>query len=66
MKSKSFVEFYYRFDLIKRFGKLCKFTDKSNNLRLFKLGGRIIWIHEMCLLWTNRVNVDPKFNTVDV
>jgi len=29
MKLKTFVEFYYRFDLIQRFGKLCRFTDKS-------------------------------------
>jgi hypothetical protein len=26
---KTFKEFYYRFDLIQRFGKLCKFTTKG-------------------------------------
>ena len=46
LKIRSFVQFYFRFDLVSRFGKLCLFKDEE---------GRELCAHEMCLLWSNRV-----------
>ncbi|CAD8043958.1 unnamed protein product [Paramecium primaurelia] len=57
LKIRSFVQFYFRFDLVSRFGKLCLFKDKE---------GREICSHEMCLLWSNRVQVDYNTMLVDI
>lgn len=57
LKIRSFVQFYFRFDLVSRFGKLCLFKDKE---------GREICSHEMCLLWSNRVGVNYTEMTVDI
>lgn len=57
LRIKSFVSFYFRFDLVGRFGKLCIFRGTD---------GRQIGSHEMCILWSNRVLIDYDSGYVDV
>jgi hypothetical protein len=61
VRIKSFVEFYFRFELTTRFGKLCLFRVQDVNNNQID-----IYAHEMCLLWTNTVVVDYETRRVDV
>lgn len=45
---KDFMNSYYRYEPIKKFGELCLFIDDD---------GKEIAAHEMCLLWSNRVSI---------
>lgn len=45
---KDFMNSYYRYEPIKKFGELCLFVDDD---------GKEIAAHEMCLLWSNRVSI---------
>lgn len=60
VRIKSFVEFYFRFELTTRFGKLCLF-------RLYDTEGNPmdLYAHEMCLLFSNYVEVSHETRIVN-
>ena len=61
VRIKSFVEFYFRFELTTRFGKLCLFRLNDSET------GNVVdlYAHEMCLLWSAYVGVDHETRRVD-
>ena len=54
VRIKSFVEFYFRFELTTRFGKLCLFRLQDTETGLTS----DLYAHEMCLLWSTYVVVE--------